>query len=209
MIKVYDENMNPLYNEDKRVVHQKGLWHKVVSGILFNSERKTLYFQTIYPKDSYTFVRPDYIDFAVGGHIDDDETPLAAIAREAREELGLENIKPQFLGIRVCRADPAPDYIIREFQYFYGIETSAALAKMDFAKSDSEVKSVIEVKIDDFLALLSRMKKAITANEMLLDKITRRGEYNENISLSAERIIPDYFNDKSILEKILSLKNFL
>ena len=209
MIKVYDENMNPLYDEDKKIVHQKGLWHKTVSGILFNREQKTLYFQTIYPKDSYTFDRPDYIDFAVGGHIDDEETPLQAIAREAKEEMGLENISPLFLGIRVCKANPAPDYIIREFQYFYGLETKKELADMDFAESDGEVKSVIEVKIDDFLALLRKEKDAVAANEMLLDKTTRRGEYKENILLMAKRIIPDYFNDKSILEKIFSLKSLM
>ena len=201
--------MNPLYEEDKKIVHQKGLWHKTVSGILFNRKEKTLYFQTIFPKDSYTFFRPDYIDFAVGGHIEGDETPEEAIRREAKEELGLDSIKPIFLGIRICRANPSPDYIIREFQYFYAIETTRILENMDFEKSDSEVKSIIEVKINDFLALLNGNKSEVSVNEMSLDKISRKGSYQKNIYLNANRVIPDYFSDKSILEKILSLQNLL
>lgn len=44
MLKVYDEKMVPLYNEDKRVVHSFALWHKVVIGIVFNKKLRTLYF---------------------------------------------------------------------------------------------------------------------------------------------------------------------
>ena len=44
------------------------------------------------------------------------------------------------------------------------------------------------------------------ANEMILDKATRLGQYAQGITLTADRIIPDYYNDKSIFEKILSVK---
>ena len=80
---------------------------------------------------------------------------------------------------------------------------------MDFKNSDSEVKSVLEINIDDFLAILVKEKSTITANEMLLDKQTRTGIYSENVLVTAEQIIPDYFNDKSILEKILTIKSLI
>ena len=66
-----------------------------------------------------------------------------------------------------------------------------------------------EINIDDFLAILVKEKSTITANEMLLDKQTREGTYSENISILSEQIIPDYFNDKSILEKILTIKSMM
>lgn len=206
MLKVYDAKMLPLYNEDKKLVHQQALWHKVVTGIVFNKKTKSLYFQTICPKDSYTFERPDYIDFSIGGHVEDEENVNEAILREAKEELDLSFITPAFLGIRVCNCDPAPTYRIREFQYFYGIETMKDLKDMIFLHSDKEVKSVIEVKIDDFLDLLLKIKLSVNANEMILDRETRKGTYVENIILNADRIIPDYYDDKSILEKILTVK---
>ena len=206
MLKVYDRKMKPLYNEDKKVVHKEALWHKVATGVLFNKSKHTLYFQTIYPKESYGFDRPDYIDFSVGGHVEDEETVLEALYREAKEEINLNVKNYEFLGIRICNCDPAPTYKIREFQFFYGLETEQELKDMDFSGSDAEVKSVIEVNIDDFLALLLKEKNNVKANEITLDKETRKGVYKEGITLKSEQIIPDYFNDKSILEKILTLK---
>lgn len=203
MLKVYDSKMIPLYDEDKKQVHEKALWHKVVTGIIFNKQYRYLYFQTIYPKDSYTFDRPDYIDFSIGGHVDDQETVNEALLREAKEELGLSDFTPTFLGIRVCNCDPCEQYHIREFQYFYGVETSETLKDMSFTPSDKEVKSVIEINIDDFLDVLLKNKSSAQANEKLLNE----NPHNiKNITIDANRIIPDYYNDKSILEKILTIK---
>ena len=82
--------MTDIGYENKKDVHQQGLWHKVFGAILYNLEEKTVYFQTIYPKESYTFERDDFIDFAVGGHIEDDEDVLTAGIREIKEELGFD-----------------------------------------------------------------------------------------------------------------------
>ena len=54
--------------------------------------------------------------------------------------------------------------------------------------------------------LLLKEKGEVNANEMVLDRQTRKGVYKENISLKIERIIPDYLTDKSVLEKVLTLK---
>lgn len=211
MLKIYNEQMMPIGVEDKKIVHQKGLWHKVFGGVLYNPRLKTIYFQTIYPKESYTFEREDYIDFAVGGHIEDDESVIEAGKREIVEELGfdLEEKDWSFLGIRICKADPSETYKIREFQHFYAIKTDSKLKDMDFSKSDGEVKSVIEVNIDDFLKLLTKAVDNISANEMVLDKNTRKGTYFENISILGNRIVPDYYKDKSILEIFLAVKNLI
>ncbi len=209
MLKVYNNKMRPLYNEDKKIVHKDALWHKVVTGILFNPQNDCLYFQTIYPKESYGFDRPDYIDFSIGGHVEDDETVEQALYREAKEEISIDVNDYSFLGIRICNCDPAPNYRIREFQFFYGLKTTQMLKEMSFENSDNEVKSVLEINIDDFLSILMKEKSTIPANEMLLDKQTRTGTYSENVLVSAKQIIPDYFNDKSILEKILTIKSIM
>ncbi|MBP3546832.1 MAG: NUDIX domain-containing protein [Alphaproteobacteria bacterium] len=209
MLKVYNNKMEPLYNEDKKIVHRDGLWHKVVTGILFNPQNDCLYFQTIYPKESYGFDRPDYIDFSIGGHVEGDETVEQALYREAKEEFGIDVNDYDFLGIRICNCNPTPNYKIKEFQFFYGLKTKQKLKEMNFKNSGNEVKSVLEINIDDFLSILMKEKNTITANEMLLDKQTRAGTYSENVLVSAEQIIPDYFRDKSILEKILTIKSMM
>lgn len=209
MLKVYDEKMNPIGYEDKKIVHEKGLWHKTVGGILYNPQRNTIYFQTIYPKQSYTFDRIDYIDFAVGGHVEDDEIPSATLVRECQEELGLtvEIERCPFLGIRICSADCSKSYKIREFQYFYAIYVYDELKNMDFSLSDGEVKSVIECNLEDYLQLLYGKKDTIEAKETTLDRKTRKIVSFGDIGLTKERIVPDYFNDKSIKEIFLALKH--
>lgn len=211
MLKIYNKQMSPLGMKDKKIVHTEGLWHKVFGAILYNLEEKTIYFQTIYPKESYTFEREDFIDFVVGGHIEDDEDVLTAGIREIKEELGFDVKKDDlyFLGIRICNCNPSETYKIREFQHFYAFVTNKKLKDMDFSKSDNEVKSVIEVKLNDYLELLTREVSQVNANEMILDKKTRKGTYHNNITITDKRIVPDYFNDKSILEKFLSLKSLI
>ena len=211
MLKIYNAQMEAIGKQDKKIVHQKGLWHKVFGGVLYNPLLRTIYFQTIYPKESYTFEREDYIDFAVGGHVEDDETIIEAGKREIVEELGfdIEEKNWSFLGIRICKADPSETYKIREFQHFYALKTDNELKNMDFSKSDGEVKSIIEVNIDDFLKLLTRAIDRTSANEVVLDKNTRESTYFENITLLGNRIVPDYFKDKSILETFLAVKNLI
>ena len=74
---------------------------------------------------------------------------------------------------------------------------------------DGEVKSVIEVDIGDYLKLLTNNLSKIKAREFLLDRNTRSLITSSTTDITPERIIPDYFTDKSILEKILTLKAFM
>ena len=69
-----------------------------------------------------------------------------------------------------------------------------------------EVKSVVEIGMDDYLSLLLREKEVAFANEMVLDKVTREGTCHSQIKIDIKRIVPDYFNDKSVLEICLALK---
>ena len=186
MLKIYNKQMTDIGYENKKDVHKQGLWHKVFGAILYNLEEKTVYFQTIYPKESYTFERDDFIDFAVGGHIEDDEDVLTAGIREIKEELGFDVKKDnlQFLGIRICNCTPSETYKIREFQHFYALKTDKKLKDMDFSKSDNEVKSIIEIKLDDYLKLLTKDVLQVNANEMILDRETRKGTYHSNITIT-------------------------
>ena len=43
----------------------------------------------MYPKECYGFDRFVYIDFAVGGHVEDNASPLEGFYRKSREEPSL------------------------------------------------------------------------------------------------------------------------
>lgn len=208
MLQVYDLHMQPLFMEDKGIVHQKGLWHKVFTGVLYYPEENKIYFQTVFPKENYAFDRPDYIDFGVGGHVEGAESVVEAGIRETGEELGLTVTPGQFsfLGIRICSCDPSPSYKIREFQFFYGIRIADRPENLHIGLTDREVKSIVELDIDDFLRLLFQHTTEISAREILTDREGGRMSVSRDIVVTPDRIIPDYFSDKSVAEKILTLK---
>lgn len=210
-LNTYDEFMNPTGEEDKKIIHQKGLWHKVSTGIIINKERGLIFFQTIYPKESYGFDRPDMLDFTIGGHIELNETPLQALYREGKEEVGLKNwLTTKELFIRRIDCQPAENYIIKEFQHIFLIDTNNEIEDFDLTGTDSEVKSIVQFKILDMWRWLDSLNinnlETLIGVERVYDKETR-----EKVSLKAktvgmENFIPDYFKEnllKKILEEIL------
>ena len=69
------------------------LLHAVVHLQLFNSKGE-IYLQR---RPAWKDIQPSMWDTAVGGHIDIGETPLEALKREAREELGIEGFDATYI----------------------------------------------------------------------------------------------------------------
>lgn len=80
---IYDENRNYLGKEDRKIVHEKGLWHKTVHCWLFDYENN-IYFQYRSKKnDSGLYT-------TASGHILAGETIMQGFDREIKEEIGLD-----------------------------------------------------------------------------------------------------------------------
>lgn len=77
------------------------LLHPVIHLHIFNSAGE-LYLQKRAPTKD---IQPNKWDSSVAGHIDLNEKPEAAALREAREELGILNIKPHFITKYVIETD--------------------------------------------------------------------------------------------------------
>lgn len=206
-LKIYDEQMNPIGFEDKKVVHEKELWHKVFACLVFNLATQTAFYQTIFPKESYTFARPDYIDLSVGGHIDENENVLDGGVREMEEELGIITQPNDLIpaGITVVKADPSDTYHIREFCHLYLYPTALNLSDFNLQNSDPEVKSIIAVKIDDMLKLLQQ-HQSVSATERTFSK-DRENEETHQIILSTNRIVPDYLHRPTWTDLLLYAKS--
>ena len=201
MIQTYTEDMIPLTMEDKKVVHQQALWHKVVSALVMNGTH--LFLQTIYPKESYGFERPDYLDVSIGGHVEEQETEQEALLREAKEELGLSDVgKIEFVRIRKIKCDPSPTYRIREFQYLYRIYVHNELKDFDLAETDPEVKSIVAIDKKVFVQLLNKDIKSLSAQEALFNKKSRELIGIKNRIITSSDFIPDYLEQK-LFESLL------
>jgi len=97
------EERFPLVDEEGQVIGSASrgechsgsrLLHPVVHLHVFNS-RGELYLQK---RPEWKDIQPGKWDTAVGGHVDYGETPEEALAREAREELGITAFTPVNMG---------------------------------------------------------------------------------------------------------------
>ncbi len=93
---VVDEDGNTIGKALRSVCHdgKSMLLHPVVHLHIFNSEGKLFLQKRAMIKD----IQPGKWDTSVGGHIGPGETVGEALIRETREELGLINLTPRFLG---------------------------------------------------------------------------------------------------------------
>ena len=76
-------------------VHTKGLLHRAVHVFVVNSRGELLLQQRSPSKD----VHPGVWDSSVAGHLDAGEDYLSAARREMGEEMGIEDVEPQEIGI--------------------------------------------------------------------------------------------------------------
>ena len=111
----------PLVDEEGRVIGSatrgechsgSRLLHPVVHLYVFNS-RGEVYLQK---RPEWKDIQPGKWDTSVGGHIDYGETPETALVREVREELGITDFVPEWVGQYVFEG-------LREREYVYIYKT--------------------------------------------------------------------------------------
>ncbi|MDR0824140.1 MAG: NUDIX domain-containing protein [Prevotella sp.] len=89
-----DESGNVIGQAPRSVCHNGSkLLHPVIHLHIFNSKGELYLQKRAATKD----MQPNKWDSSVAGHIDLNETPEAAVLREADEELGLSGISPRYI----------------------------------------------------------------------------------------------------------------
>lgn len=201
-IDIFDEYMNKITQADKKVAHtEANLLHQTFALLRYNPIKKVVCFQTVYPKSSYGFDRPDFLDFTVGGHISANETILSGGMREIKEELGLE-IKPENLHYCFTRRinKHIGNYYINEFQHIFVNPYFSEKELCQKETMDAEVKSLIEVSFDGLLDLLNGYKSSIAAKEYVI----KNADFGaKGISLTLNRFIQDYLEER-LLETLIN-----
>lgn len=106
-----DEAGNVIGQAPRSVCHNGSkILHPVIHLHIFNSEGELFLQKRSATKD----VQPNRWDSSVAGHIDLNETPETAVLREAREELGLTEITPEYITKYIIETDRE-----RELSYCY------------------------------------------------------------------------------------------
>ncbi|HSX35683.1 MAG TPA: NUDIX domain-containing protein [Patescibacteria group bacterium] len=144
-ITVVDENDKVVGAEEREVVRQKGLIHRIARVFVINNDgRVLLQRRSLALQDN-----PGKWDQSVGGHVDEGEDYLTAAKRETLEELGISVDDFKELG-KFYVERPAPGGTVRRFQTVFSCVWDGAV---DYDKSEvNEVRWFSVTEIDDWVA---------------------------------------------------------
>ncbi len=165
----------PLVDEDGMVIgsatrgecHSGSmLLHAVVHLQLFNSKGE-IYLQH---RPAWKDIQPSRWDTAVGGHIDLGETPLEALNREAREELGIEGFEATFVTKYIFSSAVELELVYCYRAIFDGVVTPSA--ELDGGRFWSR----------------DEIEEAIKKGDLLTPNFTN--EYRSTIAKSTESPLP-------------------
>ena len=195
----YNAFNQPVGQADRSEVHKNGLWHRSVNYLVLDQEKRTLLFQ-----DSQTLDQFDKDKFFIkmnGGHVQG-ENMESEMARELHEELGLEvsqATSSHFLGVYQVSFEPVEDFINREFMYFYIVNFNHALQNV--AMDNSEVKTVLEIPVDETIDLLTggRTEIEVTAKDV--------NDNTMNLTLTSQ-VFKNFTDDALYLRLFLAAQDF-
>lgn len=208
LIDIFNDNYEHIGVEDKKIAHEKGLWHRVFTCIILNSVKSTVYLQR--KKDNqYYFERPNYLDISVGGHYKAGEDLKDGI-REIFEETGIDVDDVNYdqlisIGIRQTAATIAPNYIANEFQHIYLFDYQGMPEKL--VKENDETSGFVELKIDDVIDILTYKTNSICGKHYFLHE----GKVNSELcDIRITDFVPSYLvMDQFMLRLIIAAKRYI
>ena len=196
---IYNENGEFIGTEDRKVVHEKGLWHKTVHCWLYDKDGN-IFFQrradrgTLYTTSS--------------GHLSAKESVTEAFQREIKEEIGLDidASDATFVAIVPFKMDRVKeDGSIFKDRAFANVYVDLYEGNYeDFQMDENEVSGIVIVSAKDALDLFQKESGSIFGREISLDNtmIEREISFSEFLVNDGETALEKYGD---VLKKIVEL----
>ncbi len=155
ILDIYNEDWQCIGTASRDEVHERGLLHRVVHCWIIQESQPVFWFQQrAHTKKDF----PDCFDLPCGGHVDAGETPIQAMLRELREEIGLYVTRNDLISLGAYRAPDfrIPGYYDREMSHVFMLcaDTPA------FSLGD-EVQRMVRVSADDFYQMEVKQRESI------------------------------------------------
>jgi len=138
---------------DKKIAHEKGLWHKSVHVWIINDKNEILLQYRCTDKKLY----PDTWDVSFAGHINSGESSIQAVIREGKEELGIDVDLDKLSYVFTNKEEIKYKQInSKEFVDIYILKQNIELDKIVFQVE--EVSDAKYVSIEEFFKLVKENK---------------------------------------------------
>lgn len=208
-IDVYTDKNEPAgYSVSKKEAHAKGLWHRVFTCLVVNTDNQTIYLQKKTP-GRYIFDRPDYLDITVGGHYEAGEKIEDGI-REIEEEIGIkvsfEQLVP--LGQRQTSVTLDKHYNNNEFQHIFLLPTKNTIT--EFKHNTNEVCGLVEIPVLDGINLITGSIDQLTVSSSFQDTSGAQCKDVKLITVRREDFVPSYLKtDEFMLRLLIAAQRYL
>lgn len=196
---IYDSDGNYLGEEDRKVVHEKGYWHKTVHCWLYDSKGRVFFQRRADRGTLYT---------TASGHLKAKESVKEAFRREILEEVGvdLDSSDATFVGVVPFKMDRKKEdgslFIDRAFANVYVLLYDGDYSS--FHLDPEEVSALVLVDAQDALDLFSKESGSISG------LVIGDGVFREEIPFSSFLVNEGesaYEKYGDIMKKIISLTN--
>ena len=173
MLDIYDENMKHLGVKEREAVHRDGDWHRTFHcWIVYRdaiSQQDYIVVQRRVPDKQF---HPNMLDVTAAGHYEAGET-IADGVREIQEELGITVAFDRLLAVggrwATGRDGNLVDY---EFNEVFLLNDDRPLSAYNYQRE--EVSDLVQIKLDDALALFAGECETISAVALEAGALTVR-----------------------------------
>lgn len=188
LLDIYDNEGNHIGTEDRKIVHEKALWHKTVHCWLYD-KFGNVYFQI--RKDEKTFYT------TASGHALAGETLKEAFGREIKEEIGIDinYDKAELIEVVNFKLDRKnKDGSMFKDRAFANVFAYEINEHVKFNLDQNEVIGIVKVNAIETLDLFKRENGKINAEIINIDNtITKRlVNFNEFLVNKGETAIGKY-----------------
>ncbi len=198
---IYNENGEFIGTEERKIVHEKGLWHKTVHCWLYDKEGNVFFQKRNDRGTLYT---------TASGHISAGESITEAFQREIKEEIGLtiDANDATLVNVVPFKMDRVKeDGSIFKDRAFANVYVDLYEGNyQDFTMDPNEVTAIVIVNAKEALELFQKENGTIEGKEITLENemIKRPIDFKEFLVNEGETALEKY---GEVLKKVIELTN--
>lgn len=154
LLDVYTEdNETKIGKAERKVVHYFNLWHREIACWIVNDKNEIL-LQRRSPNKKQ---QPNKLA-VTAGHIDSNETPVQAVQREVREEIGINDLQEkEFIYLDTFKAENPNNH---HYKYVYLLKTNKKIEELKM--QETEVSELMYVSLEKLKEMISEADPELT-----------------------------------------------